>query len=157
MTEAKTNNTTVKQKIERNFRWNFVVNTLDGTSFWFGMSFMSSTIILPLYISHFTSNPLLIGLIPFLTNAGIFLPQLFTANVVERTPLKKFFPVTLGFFLERLPILLLAPTVFFLATSRPILALVMFFVLYTWNCFGTGATLVGWQDMIAKIDLPPKN
>jgi MFS family permease len=151
MTEAKTNNTTAKQKIERNFRWNFVVNTLDGTSFWFGMSFMSSTIILPLYISHFTSNPLLIGLIPFLTNAGIFLPQLFTANVVERTPLKKFFPVTLGFFLERLPILLLAPTVFFLATSRPILALVMFFVLYTWNCFGTGATLVGWQDMIAKI------
>jgi MFS family permease len=151
MTEAKTNNTTVKQKIERNFRWNFVVNTLDGTSFWFGMSFMSSTIILPLYISHFTSNPLLIGLIPFLTNAGIFLPQLFTANVVERAPLKKFFPVTLGFFLERLPILLLAPTAFFLATSRPILALAMFFVLYTWNCFGTGATLVGWQDMIAKI------
>jgi MFS family permease len=151
MTEAKTNNTTVKQKIERNFRWNFTVNTLDGTSFWFGMSFMSSTIILPLYISHFTSNPLLIGLIPFLTNAGIFLPQLFTANVVERAPLKKFFPVTLGFFLERLPILLLAPTAFFLATSRPILALAMFFVLYTWNCFGTGATLVGWQDMIAKI------
>ncbi len=151
MTEAKTNNTTVKQKIERNFRWNFTVNTLDGTSFWFGMSFMSSTIILPLYISHFTSNPLLIGLIPFLTNAGIFLPQLFTANVVERAPLKKFFPVTLGFFLERLPILLLAPTAFFLATSRPILALAMFFVLYTWNCFGTGATLVGWQNMIAKI------
>jgi MFS family permease len=151
MTEAKTNNTTAKQKIERNFRWNFVVNTLDGTSFWFGMSFMSSTIILPLYISHFTSNPLLIGLIPFLTNAGIFLPQLFTANVVERTPLKKFFPVTLGFFLERLPILLLAPTAFFLATSRPILALVMFFLLYSWNSFGTGATLVGWQDMIAKI------
>jgi MFS family permease len=151
MKEVNSYNSTIDQKIDKDFRWNFVVNTLDGTSFWFGMSFMSSTIILPLYISHFTANPLLIGLIPFLSNAGVFLPQLFTANVVERAPLKKFFPVTLGFFLERLPILLLAPTAFFLATNQPILALVMFFMLYTWNCFGTGATLVGWQDMIAKI------
>ncbi len=151
MKAATKNNPTVQQKVEKNFRWNFVVNTLDGASFWFGMSFMSSSIILPLYISHFTSNPLLIGLIPFLNNAGIFLPQLFTANVVERSPLKKFFPVTLGFFLERLPILLLAPAALLLASSQPKLALIAFFLLYSWNCFGTGSTLVGWQDMIAKI------
>ena len=151
MKAATKNNPAIQQKVEKNFRWNFVVNTLDGASFWFGMSFMSSSIILPLYISHFTSNPLLIGLIPFLNNAGIFLPQLFTANVVERSPLKKFFPVTLGFFLERLPILLLAPAALLLASSQPMLALIAFFVLYSWNCFGTGSTLVGWQDMIAKI------
>ena len=151
MTETITSNSTVQKTIERNFRWNFIVNSLDGASFWFGMSFFSSTIILPLYVSHFTTNPLVIGLIPFLTNAGIFLPQLFVANAVERAPLKKFFPVTLGFFLERLPLLLMPPLAFFLAIRRPILALVLFFVLYTWNCFGTGATLVGWQDMIAKI------
>jgi MFS family permease len=151
MTEANSKNSIIEQKIHKDFRWNFVVNTLDGSSFWFGMSFMSSTIILPLYISHFTSNPILIGLIPFLASAGYFVPQLFVANAVERAPQKKFFPVTLGFFFERLPILLLAPIAFFLATSQPILALTLFFVLFTWHCFGAGLTNIGWQDMIAKI------
>ncbi|MGA2503653.1 MAG: MFS transporter, partial [Anaerolineales bacterium] len=111
----------------------------------------SSTIILPLFVSHFTDSPLTIGLISFLGWGGIFLPQLFMANAVERAPRKKFFPVTLGFFLERLPILLLAPAVYFLAIRQPILTLVIFFVLYTWQNVGAGVILVGWQDMIAKI------
>jgi MFS family permease len=150
-----TDNTTdiidTQQQIERNYRWNFLVNSLDGASFWFGMSFFSSTIILPLFVSHFTDNPLLIGLIPFLGWAGVFVPQLFTANAVERAPLKKFFPVTLGFFLERLPVFLLVPTTFFLASSQPMLTLITFFALYTWQNFGVGVVIVGWQDMIAKI------
>ena len=76
-----------EEQIERNYRWNFTVNALDGASFWFGMSFISSTIILPLFVSHFTNNPLLIGLIPFIwPPPGIFLPQLFMANAVERAP-----------------------------------------------------------------------
>ncbi len=102
-------------------------------------------------MSHFTDNPLFIGLIPFLGWAGVLLPQLFVANAVERAPLKKFFPVTLGFFLERLPIFLLAPLTYFLAISQPVITLVIFFVLYTWHNFGAGVIIVGWQDMIAKI------
>jgi MFS family permease len=151
MTGAIDHNAAARQEIERNYRWNFVVNTLDGTSFWFGMSFISSTVILPLYVSHFTRNPLLIGLIPFLYMAGYLLPQLFVANRVERAPRKKFFPVTLGFFLERVPIFLLAPAAWFLAARQPYLALLAFFVLYAWHCFGGGIIIVGWQDMIAKI------
>ncbi len=138
-------------EIEKNYRWNFVVNALDGASFWFGMSFISSTIILPLYVSHFTSNPLLIGLIPFLGGSGYLLPQLFVANAVARAPRKKFFPVTLGFFLERLPVILLVPSTYFLSTSRPTLALAFFFLLYAWHTFGAGGIVVGWQDMIAKL------
>jgi len=141
----------VQLEIERNYRWNFVVNALDGASFWFGMSFISSTIILPLYVRHFTSSPLLIGLIPLITTAGYLLPQLFVANAVERAPRKKFFPVTLGFFLERLPIFLLAPAAYLLAVEKPVLALTTFFVLLAWNCFGVGIIVVGWQDMIAKL------
>ena len=151
MTETTANSSSVEQQIKRNYRWNFLVNSLDGATFWFGMSFISATVILPLYVSHFTANPLLIGLIPFLATAGVFLPQLFVANVVERAPSKKFFPVTLGFFLERLPIFLLVPTAYFLATSQPLLALVIFFLLYSWHSFGVGLIVVGWQDMIAKI------
>lgn len=138
-------------EIERNFRWNFLFNSLDGASFWFGMSFISTTVILPLFVSHFTDNLLLIGLIPFLGTGGTLLPQLFMANAVERAPRKKFFPVTLGFFLERLPIFLFAPATYFLATSQPVLALISFFLLYTWHCFGAGVIIIGWQDMVAKI------
>jgi len=151
MTENTPNAPTIQQQIEGNYRWNFTVNALDGASFWFGMSFISSTIILPLYVSHFTSNPLLIGLIPLIATAGYLLPQLFVANAVERAPKKKFFPATLGFFFERIPIFLLAPAAYFLATRRPVTALVIFFVLYAWHTFGAGFIIVGWQDMIAKL------
>ena len=151
MTEVIANNSTIQQKIERDYRWNFLVNTLDGAAFGFGMSFFSSTIILPLFVSHFTDNPLTIGLISFLGWGGVLLPQLFMANAVERAPIKKFFPMTLGFFLERLPVFLLAPVVYFLATRQPILTLIIFFVLYTWHNVGAGVIIVGWQDMIAKV------
>ena len=129
MTDSLAARDNVQTEIERNFRWNFAVNTLDGASFWLGMSFISSTVILPLFVRHFTDNPLLIGLIPFLTTSGYLMPQLFTANLVERAPLKKYFPVNLGFFLERLPIFLLAPMTYLLAVSQPELALACFFIL----------------------------
>ncbi|MBN2117348.1 MAG: MFS transporter [Anaerolineales bacterium] len=151
MTEATANTSSVQQEIVQHYRWNFLVNSLDGASFWFGMSFISWTVILPLYVSHFTNSPLLIGLIPFLSTAGYLVPQLFVANAVERAPRKKFFPVTLGFFLQRLPILLLAPAAYFLAASQPMAALIIFLVLYAWHTIGSGTTVVGWQDMIAKI------
>jgi MFS family permease len=140
-----------QQEIEKNFRWNFTVNMLDGASFWLGASFISSSVILPLYLSHFTSNPILIGLIPFFATAGYLLPQLFTANVVQRAPIKKIFPVNIGFFLERLPIIPLAPTAWLLATNHPVGATIAFLACYGWHCIGAGTIGVGWQDMIAKL------
>lgn len=151
MAEATAASSAAQQQIERDYRWNFSVNAMDGTSFWFGMSFISATVILPLYVSHFTADPLLIGLIAFLSTAGYLLPQLFVANAVERAPRKKYFPVNIGFFLERLPIILLVPSTYFLATREPMLALAMFFFLFAWHTFGAGVIIVGWQDMIAKI------
>jgi MFS family permease len=150
-TPNETNPTDAQQEMARNYRFNFVVNSLDGASYWFGYSFIAPTIILPLYVSHFTTNPLIIGLIPFISTAGFLLPQLFTANFVERAPRKKWFPVNLGFFLERIPVLLLAPAAYFLSISRPLLAMLTFFLLYAWFCFGGGTIIVGWQDLVAKI------
>src|SRR5512136_1302554 len=151
MTDTIDDHPNAQQEIERNYRWNFLVNAMDGASFWFGMSFFSSTVILPLFVSHFTGNPLTIGLISFIGWGGVLLPPLFMANVVERAPRKKYFPVTLGFFLERLPLFLLPPAVYFLAIRQPILTLVIFFVLYAWHNVGAGVVIVGWQDLVAKI------
>lgn len=141
----------VRESIWREYRWNFTVNILDGACFWFGMSFFSSTVVLPLFVRRFTISPLLIGLVPLVTTSGHLLPQLFVANATERSPRKKFFPVTLGLFLERVPVFLMVPATYFLATNRPMMALTVFFVLYAWFRSGSGLIVVGWQDMIAKI------
>lgn len=151
MVESMEAGSDIQKELASNYRHNFLVNALDGASYWFGYSFIAPTIILPLYVSHFTNNPLIIGLIPFINTAGVLLPQLFTSNFVEQAPRKKFFPVNLGFFLERMPVFLLAPSAFFLALNHPNLALIAFFVLFTWYCAGAGLIIVGWQDMIAKI------
>lgn len=137
--------------IEKNFRWNFTVNVLDGATFWFGLSFLSTAVVLPLFVSHFTTNPLLIGLIAFLTAAGPLVPQLLVAKAVAQAPRKIVFPAHIGFFFERLPLILLPAAVWLWADGQPVWALAAFFVLYGWHCAGVGVILVGWQDLIAKI------
>ncbi len=144
------------REVERNYRHNLTVNFLDGTFFWFGSSFIASGVILPLYVSHFTSSDFLIGLVAVISAGGFFLPQLFTANWVEQMPIKKYLPVRIGLFTERMPIVLLAPAAILLAVRSPGLTLAVFFLLYAWHVFGAGITAVGWQDMLAKV-IPVKN
>ena len=139
-----------EQQIARHFRHNAVVNWLDGTFFWLGMSFVASTTILPLYVSHFTDSKMVLGLLSMLASMGYLLPQLFTSNWVERLPRKKVAVVNVGLFTERLPLLLMVPAAL-LSTRAPALALVLFFVLFAWHVIGAGAVAVSWQDMIAKV------
>lgn len=137
-------------EVQRNYRHNYWMNLLDGTLFWCGSSFIAVRTVLPVYISHFTSSGLLIGLLSMIATTGWLVPQLFTANWVQRLPRKKVLPVNLGLFSERLPVLLMAPSVL-LARRSPTLALTLFFVLLTWHMVGAGLIAVAWQDMIGKI------
>jgi MFS family permease len=139
-----------EREVKRHYRHNAVVNMLDGTLFWCGSSFIASRTILPLYVSHFTDSNLLIGLLSVLSATGWLLPQLFTANRVQRLPRKKVVVVRLGLFTERLPVLLLVPAAW-LSTRSPTLALVLFFMLFAWHVLGAGVVAVGWQDMLAKV------
>jgi len=136
-------------EVERHYKWNFAVNLLDGASFWFGASFVSSSTILPLFISKLTSNPLPIGLLAVIAQSAWFLPQLFTANAVERLSRKKPVVVNLGLFLERLPfwVIILAALV---STRSPLLALILFLACYAWFGLGAGVVATAWQDLIAS-------
>ena len=62
---------------DRNFRWNFTVNLLDGANFWVGRSFISSATIVPLYISKLTDSTLAIGLAAVIAQGAWFLPQVY--------------------------------------------------------------------------------
>jgi MFS family permease len=139
----------VAVEVERNYRWNFAANLLDGAFFWFGYSFASATTIMPLFISKLTSSPLALGLLAVLSQGSWFLPQLFTANVIERLPRKKPVVINLGFFLERIPFWLLVGATF-LAVDSPILALFVFLLGYAWHGLGAGTIATAWQDLLAR-------
>jgi len=113
-------------EVERHYRWNFAVNLMDGASFWFGASFISASTILPLFISKLTPNPLPLGLLAVIAQSAWFLPQLFTANAVERLARRKPVIVNLGLFTERLPLWGLIAAAM-LATRSPLLAMTVFF------------------------------
>lgn len=139
----------VAAEAERNYRWNFTVNLLDGASFWFGASFVSASTIAPLFISKLTDSPLAIGIMAMVAQSAWFLPQLFTANSVERLARKKPVVVNLGFFLERLPMWLLIPAAL-LASRSAGLALVLFLAGYALHAVGAGIIATAWQDLIAR-------
>ena len=136
-------------EVERHYRWNLAMNLLDGGIFWFGLSFISASTILPLFVTKLTDSTLAVGLVAVISSAGWFLPQMFAAHWIERLP--RMVPVVAraGFFLERVPVWLLVGAAL-LAGSQPALALVVFFVVYLWRGLGGGVVAPAWQDMIAR-------
>jgi MFS family permease len=138
-----------QEEVERNYRWNFIFNTFDVSSFFFGASLISSWTIVPLFISKLTTSPIPIGIAALLAQGSWNLPQLFTANFIERSPAMKPIVVNLGFFLERLPLWVIVGSAI-IAAQSPILALVFFLVGYAWHGLGAGMLGPAWQDMIAR-------
>ncbi|MBK8045904.1 MAG: MFS transporter [Anaerolineales bacterium] len=135
---------------EAHYNWNFTVNVLDGALFWFGASFISSTTILPLFVSKLTTDPFWFALLAVLAQASWYLPQLFTAGWTEQLARKKPVIVNLGFFTERVPLWLL-PVAALLALRAPAFALLLFFFAYAWHGFGAGAVATAWSDMVARV------
>lgn len=143
------NDAEIAAEVEENYRWNFIVNLLDGASFWFGSSFISSATIVPLFVSKLSDHPLAIGLTAVIAQSAWYLPQLFTANIVERLPRKKPVMINLGFFSERLPMIFIVLSALIAARS-PQIALLLFLLAYAWHGFGAGIIATAWQDMIAR-------
>ncbi|MGQ9568976.1 MAG: MFS transporter, partial [Anaerolineae bacterium] len=137
--------------VERNYRWNFMANFMDLALFWFGNSFISGVTILPLFVERASGSRFLVGMVAALSQAGWYLPQLLTANYVERRPLRKPIAVNVGLFSERVPLWFLALSAFVLVPSRPGPALALFFVAYAWHVLGAGAIAPAWQDMVARV------
>jgi MFS family permease len=141
---------TIQAEIDKNYKFNFTVNVIDGTLFWFGASFFATRTIAPLFLSYLTDNTLVFGILATIASTGWLLPQMFTANWVQQRPIKKYLPVNIGLFTERLPIILL-PLAAWAALKSHTLAIFLFIFLLAWHILGAGVIAVGWQDMLAKI------
>jgi MFS family permease len=136
-------------EVERNLRWNFIFNFLDGIVFWFGINFVSSSAIMPLFVSKLTDNTLLIGLVAVIAQSSWYLPQIITAGPIEKLARKKPVTVNIGFFTERVPVWLW-PLAALIAPVSSAWALFLFLVGYAGFGFGAGVVAPAWQDLIAS-------
>jgi MFS family permease len=139
----------LEQEVRRNYRWNLSVSVGEVGLFFFGMSFIASTTILPLFISKLTSSTLAIGAVALLAQGGWYLPQLFTAHATERVPRMLPIMVNIGFVAERLPLWLLVIAAS-LAVRAPGAALVLAVAGYAWHTLGGGAIAPAWQQLVAR-------
>jgi hypothetical protein len=146
---ARVTDAEVEAQRDRDYRWNFAVNLLDGAAFWFGLSFASSSTIVPLFISKLSDATWPLAAIAVLGQGGWYLPQLFTARNVERLSRKKPVVVNLGFFLERLPMWLLIVAAI-VARETPGLSLALLLVAFGWHVIGAGIVATAWQELIAR-------
>ncbi len=139
----------VTAEAEQNYSWNFTMSILNGASFWFGIAFASSATIVPLFVSKVTLNPLVFGIVAMIAQASWFLPQLLASGATERSDRKKPIVVNLGFFTERLPVILwpLAPII---TVFAPIAGLLFFLLTYLWHGLGAGIIGPAWTDLIAR-------
>ena len=129
-------------------RWNRIFHTADGAIYWAGINAVSYNTIIPLFVSKLTDSPLLIGLVAVFSQAGWYLPQLFTAGATERIGYKRPIVVRLGFLVERVPVLLW-PIAALLSLRAPETALTIFLVAFGAHFFGAGIVAPAWQDLIA--------
>ena len=139
----------IEAEVQQNYRWNLTANLLDGAAFWFGLSLISSSTIVPLFISKLTPSQIPIGLAAVIAQGGWFLPQLFTARWTEGLSRVKPVSVNLGLIVERLPVWLLVVAAAVAAYS-PGAALALFFVGYVLRSLGAGAVGPAWQELVAR-------
>ncbi len=140
----------MRADIQKNVRFNFTVNVLDGAFFGLGLGFASYVTVIPLFVSTLTDSSVLIGLIAAMHLIGWQLPQLLTANRVAS--LRRYKPMTLLMTLnERLPFFALALVALSVNTLGRGWALVLTFLFVIWQANGGGLTGTAWQSMIAKI------
>jgi MFS family permease len=139
-----------EQFVQRNLRFNFTVNLLDGGFFGLALGFASFITIIPLFVSQMTDSALLIGLVPAIHNVGWLFPQLLTAGLVSRS--KRIKPLVLWTTVhERIPFLGLAVVAWFLPQLGVRTALILTFILLVWQGFGGGFTANAWTSLITKI------
>ncbi len=138
------------QLIQKNLRFNTIVNLIDGGFFGFAIGLASFSTVLPLFVANLTDSAILIGLVPAIHAVGWQFPQLLTARSVSR--MRQFKPFVLFMTIqERLPFFGLAILAFFLPTLGTQTTLILAFGLLIWQGLGSGLTANAWQNFIGKI------
>lgn len=139
--------------IERNRKWNFVVNAADLSAVNLAKSFIFSTTVLTLYASYLTDRAFLIGLVPALQQVGYLLPQLFTARKSEQLRRKKPWVVKVSVF-ERLPYAFVTIGIFLFPQAPDWAAYVVLALSISIATGSAGLASPAWKAMLGKVIHP---
>jgi len=141
----------LNDEIQKNLRFNAIVNILDGCFFGFGVGFASIMMVIPLFLAELTDSKMLIGFMTASVQAvGWQVPQLLTASHIAG--LTRFKPMVLKMTLhERWPLLALAFVALLIPTLGTTPILILTVLLLGWRSFGAGFTANVWQNMIGKV------
>ncbi|MDT8717638.1 MFS transporter [Clostridium sp. 19966] len=136
--------------IQKNVKYNFILNSVDGAAFSLGLVFISFNTIFPVFLKKLGANNFLISLIPFITIAGSSFPQLFAAHYVKNLSVKKPFTAFIGL-LQRIPWLILGTVTVIWGSKAP--NIVLFSALFMLVFYMVAGGLSGpvWFDLISKI------
>ncbi|MFN3699609.1 MAG: MFS transporter, partial [Dictyoglomus sp.] len=140
---------------EKDYRWNFIVDSIDYALFSLGMTFGSIQTLLPLFAKHLGAGNIEIGFIPAIANLGWAIPAIIGAKYSEnyKRKLDLVLKVTMG---ERLPYLFMALIAFFIVPNNPRLALYLSFLMLGIATFSMGFLGPPWMAMIGKVINPNK-
>jgi len=144
----------MKQLSEKDYRWNFFVNSVDFAFFSLGMTFGSILTLFPLFAKNLGASNLQIGLIPAISNLGWGIPAILGAKYAEKTPkkLNLVLKVTLG---ERLPYFFMVLISFFIVPHSSKIALYLSLLMLGIATFSMGFLGPPWMSMIEKV-IDPK-
>ncbi len=131
---------------------NFILGIVNGILFFFSATFISSSTILPVFISKFTSSSFVLGLVAAIEATGWQLPQAFVAKYLEDKKYKKFMYI--------IPSYIRFGAIFLIAilTFRVINIshyLVIFLLLYSIYLLGGGVAGISFMDIVSKV-IPPR-
>jgi MFS family permease len=130
-------------------RWNFGAGVIDAAGWGAGMSLVSATTILPLFVSRLTDSPVAVGMIQAVMLFGWLLPGILVSGWVERLPRVKTSVMWIAA-LERLALFVLAPLCLFFGAGNPAALLAAFFLVWLIMNAAMGANLPGYYKLIAK-------
>jgi len=136
-----------REKVERK---NFVLNMYEGGLFISSGGIVSVQTVLPALVARLGGSDVAVGALSVLVFAGVFLPQIFAARLVETLPWKKPWSVRFGF-LQRTSLLVNGIAIWILGKDWPSLALGIFFLLITSQQVFGGIATPGWFDFFAKL------
>mgnify|MGYP001019997488 CR=1 FL=1 len=135
----------------RRFFWrNYIAHVVEGGLFIGGMTFLSAESVMPAIIKTLGGPPWLISLTPMLMMLGFTAPQILTAHVVERLQWVKPFVMIVGI-VQRLPYLIAALMLYFLADTHPTLVLIVVAATPLMSGLAGGTSVVAWVELISKV------
>jgi MFS family permease len=136
--------------VQQHFWRNYLAHVVEGGLYMGGMAFVAADTVMPAMMRSLGGPNWLIACTPMLAGLGFSWLPILTAHWVERLSYVKSFIISVGVF-QRLPFLVAAGALFFLAESHPHLTLAAVALAPFLSGTVGGISYTAWLELISKV------